>query len=48
MPTEQTPRDRHEHAKTPPRLNDDALEKRTEHEREQVAADRRDDGDGSP
>jgi hypothetical protein len=31
--TEQAPRDRHEHAKTPPRLNDDELARRTEHER---------------
>jgi hypothetical protein len=32
-PTEQAPRDRHEHGKQPPRLSDDDLEHRTEQER---------------
>jgi hypothetical protein len=33
VPTEQASRDRHEHGKQPPRLSDDDLERRTEHER---------------
>ncbi|KAF0957366.1 hypothetical protein [Rhodococcus sp. T7] len=32
-PTEQAPRDRREHGKSPDRLNDDYLEYRTEQER---------------
>jgi hypothetical protein len=32
-PTEQAPRDRREHGKSPDRLNDDYLEHRTEQER---------------
>jgi hypothetical protein len=32
-PTESAPRDRTGHGKQPPRLNDDELEHRTEHER---------------
>lgn len=32
-PTEQAPRDRHEHGKQPPRLSDDGLAHRTEQER---------------
>jgi hypothetical protein len=36
VPTEQAPRDRHEHGKQPPRLSDDDLERRTEHERVEV------------
>jgi len=33
IPTEQAPRDRHEHGKQPPRLSDDNLAQRAEHER---------------
>jgi hypothetical protein len=33
VPTEQAPRDRHEHGKQPPRLSDDDLALRTEQER---------------
>jgi hypothetical protein len=33
QPTESAPRDRTGHGKQPPRLNDDELEHRTEHER---------------
>ena len=36
-PTEQAPRDRHEHGKQPPRLNDDAH--RTEQERVEIGLD---------
>jgi hypothetical protein len=35
-PTEQAPRDRSFHGKQPPHLNDDELERRTEHERAEV------------
>jgi len=38
-PTEQAPRDRHEHGKQPPRLSDDHLAQRTEHERLEVGLD---------
>jgi hypothetical protein len=38
-PTEHAPRDRHEHAKAPAHLNDDALASRTEHERVEVGID---------
>lgn len=34
--TESAPRDRHEHGKAPDRLNDEALEHRTEDERVQA------------
>jgi hypothetical protein len=37
-PSEQTRPDHHEHAKTPRPLDDDALEQRTEHERDQAGA----------
>jgi hypothetical protein len=33
QPSENAPRDRSGHGKQPPRLNDDELEHRTEHER---------------
>jgi hypothetical protein len=38
-PTEHATPDHHDHAKTPKHLNDDELERRTEHEREEVDAD---------
>jgi hypothetical protein len=38
-PDENPNRDRHGHAKQPPRLNDDELERRTEHERVQAGVD---------
>jgi hypothetical protein len=47
-PTEQTPRDRHEHAKTPPHLNDEELARRTEHERVEVGIDDFDPNDVPP
>jgi hypothetical protein len=37
--TERTPRDRREHGKTPPHLDDDDLERRTEMERVEVGVD---------
>jgi hypothetical protein len=39
QPTENAPRDRTGHAKQPPRLSDDELERRTEHERVEVGID---------
>lgn len=38
-PTENAPRDRRGHAKQPPRLNDEALEHRTEQERVATGVD---------
>lgn len=38
-PEEQAPRDRHEHAKAPAHLNDDALAHRAEQERVEVGLD---------
>lgn len=38
-PTEQARRDRTGHGKQPPRLDDDDLERRTEHERVEVGID---------
>jgi hypothetical protein len=38
-PTESTPHDRQEHGKASPRPNDDALQHRTEQERQAVASD---------
>jgi hypothetical protein len=37
--TEQAPRDRAGHGKQPPRLDDDDLERRTEHERVELGLD---------
>ena len=39
QPTENAPRDRSGHGKQPPRLNDDELEHRTEHERVQAGVE---------
>ena len=39
-PTEQATPDHHEHGKTSPRPNDDYLEARTEHEREEITEDK--------
>jgi hypothetical protein len=45
VPTEEIHPDRREHAKTPKHVDDDELARRTEHEREEVRADRpSDDG----
>ena len=44
-PTEQAPRDRHEHGKMPAHLNDDALAERTEHERVELGLDDYDPND---
>jgi hypothetical protein len=38
-PTESAPRDRSGHGKQPPRLNDDELARRTEHERVETGVD---------
>jgi hypothetical protein len=38
-PEESAPRDRHEHGKASPRPNDEALEHRTEQERQAVGSD---------
>lgn len=46
--TERTPRDRREHGKTPPRLDDDELERRTEIERLEVGVDDFDPDDVPP
>jgi hypothetical protein len=46
--TEETPRDRREHGKTPPRLDDDELERRTEIERVEVGVDDFDPDDVPP
>lgn len=46
--TERTPRDRREHGKTPPRLDDDELERRTEIERVEVGVDDFDPDDVPP
>jgi hypothetical protein len=40
VPTEDVHPDRREHAKSPKHVDDDELERRTEHEREELAADR--------
>lgn len=39
-PTESAPRDRHEHAKAPERLNDEELEHRAEHEQQEIDENR--------
>jgi hypothetical protein len=39
QPTENAPRDRSGHGKQPPRLNDEELERRTEHERVELGLD---------
>ena len=39
QPEESAPRDRREHGKADPRPNDEALEHRTEHERQAVGSD---------
>ncbi len=46
--TERTPHDRREHGKTPPRLDDDELERRTEIERVEVGVDDFDPDDVPP
>jgi hypothetical protein len=39
QPTESAPRDRQGHGKQPPRLDDDELQRRAEHERVEVGVD---------
>jgi hypothetical protein len=46
--TEKAPRDRREHGKTPPRLDDDELERRAEIERVEVGVDDFDPDDVPP
>ena len=47
-PTESAPRDRSGHGKQPPRLDDDELERRVEHERVEVGLEDYDPNDVPP
>ena len=47
-PTEQAVPDHHAHGKTPKHVNDDELERRTEHERVQAGVDDYDPADVPP